>query len=313
MDFESEQPPASGESDDWAAFTNSAKAALLAALVERLDIYQQSMAALGGIVRAAQTAVTESTKRTTQIHRKLAHALDTDSAEVDLDDAEDSSEEQIEVEFTQEEAELLARIVGQEANRQGLMPPMIREMAWIYAVALFEGLVADVYAMVMRFVPGRLRLDKQITYADALAFETRTDLISELAQRATRGFTNQTLDDQLRYLKRTYDIDVPADSRVTVKDLVRILSVRHLFVHNSGIVSRDYAAATGSRTPIGNREVITDEEFKSATSALGKTGTAIVDGLARNLCQPAASHLGPAPVSTAIIKRELAGEDGARH
>jgi hypothetical protein len=200
------------------------------------------------------------------------------------------------VELTDDQVDLLRRIMLDEEAHYRALPGITHEMALIYAVALFEGLISDAHSTALRRVPAKLKLGRQLTYETALQFGTRAALIDDLARRATRDFTAQSMDKQLESLESNFGIELLAQASVDNAVLTRILMRRNLFVHNNGIVTPEYVAAIRDDARVGMRIAVDAGELTASQEVLQKLGDGLIDGLVTNLCAKAG------PISAAEVK-----------
>ena len=113
---------------------------------------------------------------------------------------------------------------------------MLREMAFIYAFALFDAFLADAHYVFLLARPEALKSGRQMTHEQIIERIVEDDLIESLARREVDDLAYKSVAGQFSYYKEKIGLRL-SKSGVDVKELVEMRARRNLFVHNGGVAT----------------------------------------------------------------------------
>ncbi|MFG1834124.1 hypothetical protein [Micromonospora chersina] len=271
--------------DDWKALTPPRRRSLVDALKAKQDSFNQANWALDLFLNFAFDAIKKQQELTGEILVRLEGPINAQISsgqplKLDASMAELPAKTK-QMELTTDELAALVKVMRRSHGTFDLQPQILREMVLIYSCALFDGLIADTLQTVFVHVPAQLQSGRKLTYEEALAFDSRQDLVAELAHRETIEVTRQNIEKQMAYFSTTHHLDVLESAGVTLDDIVKVTEQRNLFVHNNGIASTSYVQKhDNTRTP-GKRIVLEDEEMRESIRHLARVGNEVINGLVR--------------------------------
>lgn len=124
-------------------------------------------------------------------------------------------------------------------------PQMLVNMALAHAYALFDALVSDVLFNALCATPEQLRSKTTLTFEEILNFPTQEALIEALARRRVLGLMYGRLEDQLKYIAKSFGTNVIESGTADVEHLLELRDRRNLIVHNNGRANADMPHVTG--------------------------------------------------------------------
>ncbi|MEV0733639.1 hypothetical protein [Polymorphospora sp. NPDC050346] len=278
--------------DDWKALTPARRRSLVDALKAKQGSFNRANSALDLFLRFAFDAIKEQQNIAGEVLAKLEKPMNAKipaNQTIKLDDSARASVKTASLELTTEQLEALMKVLRKAHGTFDLQPQILREMALIYSCALFDGLIADALQTIFTHVPAQLQSAKRLTYEEALAFDTRQDLIAVLAQRETLEITRQSIEKQIAYFSTTHRVDALGPAGVNLDDIAKITEQRNLFVHNNGIASTSYFQNYDKMRVPGERILLEDEELKESTRHLARVGNSLVNGLVSKFAPKAES------------------------
>jgi hypothetical protein len=189
------------------------------------------------------------------------------------------------VELTAEQWKIASLAIQFYAHFFEVHPQMLLEMSIVYAGALFDAVISDALAAVLRHIPERLRSGRTLTAAEALRFNSRDELIEDLAKREVLEVTYRSIDKQFDYFRTSLGVDVFADTALTfsARDVAAVRERRNLIAHNGGLATIDYVAEFDSALSVGDLVVGDVSSAKSDRQALRAVALALLSQLEEEL------------------------------
>jgi hypothetical protein len=175
----------------------------------------------------------------------------------------------IEIHFTDIELTTLRNVMGRKLTILQSYPDLLLRSTFIYAVALFDGLLGDAFSMVLMSRPEVMSTSKkQLTYDSIIRLHQSNELFQFMAAREINDISYGSIQDQARYYKERLGIDL-SRSGVKILQLTQIRATRNLLVHNNGVVNSIYLEAVPHSTyKLGDTINVTTADVQEKSRAL---------------------------------------------
>lgn len=134
--------------------------------------------------------------------------------------------------------------------------PFFTEMLLCRVVDSYLTYISNMLSLIFRTKPETMKSQEQVTIEDILEHKTIDDLISYLAESRVNELSYRGMRELSSYLRKRIGFNLLAEDRL-LEDVVQIIEVRNLIVHNRGIINRiflsrvpSYAGALGDHVNI---------------------------------------------------------------
>lgn len=153
--------------------------------------------------------------------------------------------------------------------------------ALVPAVALTEGYLADMLALVLRAFPKKLGVtERKVDLAMILEAHDLDDLLDEVISKQIHSAFYASPTKYFEYIESTLSISVPAARKVAYSE---VKATRDIYVHNGGIVNRLYLQKAGKLARAANGDCLPLEEeyFSKAIMCMKRVVQSVYQGLLR--------------------------------
>jgi hypothetical protein len=142
---------------------------------------------------------------------------------------------------------------------------IMRRMALVYLIALYDALLCDLLKVVFRRNPKMLKSgERTMTYEEILSFETTDGLVSRIVDQEVYKFGFLSLSDQAMYVHKRLKLQL-THSSTELSELIEFREVRNLLVHANGVVNEKYIKTVkGSAYVVGDVVEIDGEYLRRA-------------------------------------------------
>jgi hypothetical protein len=189
--------------------------------------------------------------------------------------------DQSRIDLTERQLFLVTAAIAFYSSFFGSHPQMLLEMSLIYAGALFDAVVSDALMAVLRHIPERMRSSRTLTAAEALRFNSRDELIEDLARRELLDVMYKSVDKQFEYFRVSFGVDVFSDECLafSIVDLSAVRERRNLIAHNGGLATSGYAERIDPEVAVGERVVSDVQRAKADRKVLSTVALALLSRL----------------------------------
>lgn len=174
---------------------------------------------------------------------------------------DDDSDDSVVLRLKDEEVQTMLDIFDKIAQLSSRFDPLLRNMALIYLMALWEAFVSDLMHIMFCHRPEMMKSGANITYEELLKHASMDDLVTFLASREVRKDSYATTGDRLAFLAGRLRVDFDSMADLSIDDLVEMDARRNLLVHNGGIVNRDYMKLVPDTSYAIGDEIGVDEKY----------------------------------------------------
>ena len=155
-----------------------------------------------------------------------------------------------------------------------------------YLVSLFsqvDAFLSDTLRIVLRIHPGRLKTNRQIEWKDIIAAGDWDSLIQKLTESYILGFSHKSLPDRIAEFEK---MGIAFDRDEEIKDVLGYgENVRHIVVHNGGIVSEAFIEKTARKdVTVGEQLSLHHEDLLAFWRAAQSLGGDVFRGVATKFC-----------------------------
>ncbi|EMO40114.1 hypothetical protein [Leptospira noguchii] len=152
---------------------------------------------------------------------------------------------------------------------------IILRQAWTQMIAVWETFLQDALCLVFSENPTALLRFKErtIKWSDIIESENLDELRLTMAQACAKEFDNLPVLKQIEWLEKSnIDLKMSGDE---LEMLVRNYQLRHIIVHNNGIIDEKYVNIVGGKSDemIGSEISLSIEMLKGLYTQLEKLGT----------------------------------------
>ncbi|GEM_PF-6715111 len=232
-----------------------------------LASYLKSMTAIRLFCETNEKAFSETSLRFSQILTKLQNPS--------LEEIEPGPGT-VALTLTEDEVGLLVEVMEDHSHLLVRAEGMVNVMAEIYAVALFDGLLVDLYRLCLTFVPQSLATQQRmVSLEQVMKANDIGSLQGQLITEEVDRFGFSSVLEQFKSFRSRLGVDV--DDLKVIAPLEQIRARRNIFVHNGGVVNESYLKiAEGSPIAIGEVLSLEKEELNSDISALNLAAKSLV-------------------------------------
>jgi len=154
-------------------------------------------------------------------------------------ETEEHEPDAVTISLTEEELDLLKHVMEDHSHLLVRAEDMVNVMALIYAVALFDGLLVDLYRSCLTFVPQSIATQHQtVTLEQVMKARDLEILQRQLITEEVERFSFNGVLEQFKMFGGRLGVDV--DDLELLSSLNQIRARRNNFVHNGGIVNESY-------------------------------------------------------------------------
>lgn len=253
----------------------------VASVRERYARFSESARTITTFVDDAGKSLGKLTGEFNDLARKLREAETDDIVENNAEnDGELNSQASVAVNLadhlTDDQLDLISKIVQEHGARLGRYPGMLFEMAFIYFVAAFEAYMQDVTELTLRHRPEILKSGKQLTVERIVELVQTDRLVEFLAEREVAELGYRSFGDQAEYYRDKFKLELGATAEI--EHLIEIHARRNLLVHNGAFVNARYIeTVVGTSAVIGQQLRISAEYWAEAVEALSNVATHVRD------------------------------------
>jgi hypothetical protein len=181
-------------------------------------------------------------------------------------------------------SELFARFYERWQRLQNQFPDVLLETVFVYRVALFTAFLTDMLSATLLSRPEMLKSGKTLSYEEIVELPDRAAVIDLIVQRELTDFSDNSVQDQARWIYRHLGLPLFTDDAQLVR--VNELSARwSLFVHTNGIVDQNYLKRV-PQTPhtSGERLTVTNEYWARSDNVLTVVSSRLLEAIGRQFC-----------------------------
>lgn len=151
---------------------------------------------------------------------------------------------------------------------------LVRHQAMVMMLAHFEAFMADTLRVMCRARPDILRMERKVTWADVLQFETMVDFIEYITEKYLNDlFFEKNIAEQIGTLANMCRADISDEEK---RFLYRYEARRNLIVHNGGVVSERYIKETrDTSVTVGQVVQVSSDDIRTLFDKLRKIGTSL--------------------------------------
>jgi len=180
-------------------------------------------------------------------------------------------EELVSIELTQEQVDLLKKIMRKTTEDYKLLLPFLRNQILIFAVASFEFYIKDVvkfiYLKNIHILKDKAR---NIVYDKLLTFKNLDEVREYVIEKECYSIGYMRYEELANYFLRKFQINF-SGSRIKKRDMVKIFLMRNLLIHNKGLVNRTFLdKVKNTKYKLGDPIEINEKILKKSMNLLLK-------------------------------------------
>jgi hypothetical protein len=229
--------------------------------------FLKSMAAIRLFCETNDKAFLEASQMSSQILEKLS------------DPPLEPGPAEITIELTKDEHSLLVEVMEDHGHLLIRAGDMVSAMALIYTVALFDGLLVDLYRLCLSFVPRSIATrERTISIEQVMKANDIGILQAQLITEEVDRFAFKSVLEQFNLFRSRLGIE--GFEFDLVAPLEGIRARRNIFVHNGGLVNESYVKiAGGSPFVIGEMLKLGKDDLDSDIEGLNVAAKSLVQAI----------------------------------
>lgn len=147
-------------------------------------------------------------------------------------------------------------------------PELLRILGLVYLVAIFESYLVDVVRDILLVSPDTLKSSKPLTAETILNLGKPRQIVKYLVEMEINELLYKSFPDMVKYFDKKFNIDLNS-SGVTAENIVGIMQVRNIHVHNGGVVNQRFLdSVKSSKSRVGTYKPITQKFLENSISSI---------------------------------------------